>query len=306
MLQEMQKLYDETTHMLKHVSLHGIRWMASKRRAIKALVHNYPALCFFLNDVALTSIRCQWSNTTPSQNFVNLRVNHLDADGTTTRLRVSRVLPAADDEGLSTPLLDKFLLVSLNARRPCTVVYGKNELVTLLLGARLEELEGGENPEWDMYCTLRTLKLLYFLLDVTNVLQKLSLSFQEDDASPMSVRSHITGALKELRDIGSEGGGNLKYFESHYDSENNVFPFCGVAIEDPEDGERFFQKDRQELVSAITIYLGERFGPLLNDPIMNAVCTICDKYTWPHVDSGQYTGLKQFQYCMHISSISLP
>ena len=60
--------------MISFKSLHGIRWLASQTRAVRALLLNYKALCSFLETVALGKVGCDLTTLSPSSDFIGRRV----------------------------------------------------------------------------------------------------------------------------------------------------------------------------------------------------------------------------------------
>lgn len=78
----MYEALEEFDHVIKFVGIHGIRWMASKKRALQAFIHNLPAAVADLNYHALNSVGAQFNLCTDPGDLIGLKVDVPFAPGT--------------------------------------------------------------------------------------------------------------------------------------------------------------------------------------------------------------------------------
>jgi hypothetical protein len=57
------------TEIVKLVGLHGVRWLASQTRAVRALVRNYTVVVAALESIALTKVGLLLLTSSPSEIF---------------------------------------------------------------------------------------------------------------------------------------------------------------------------------------------------------------------------------------------
>ena len=157
----------------------------------------------------------------------------------------------------------------------------KDELVLALASSKEEAL--AKVPEWDLYLSLtqyRTVITLHFLHDLESILTFLSLAFQSEEITPSGVRHKIEDTYRQIDLMKITDGEALSEFHSKFDTETDSFG--GFNLEDSETGKENFELDRAEVLDCLSVYLHERFDPLLNSDILVFLRDSLEHRRWPH------------------------
>jgi len=311
-LRTMAKFLDASIVSL--VPIHGIRWLASQKRAIQALLRDFVPLVGHLQKVALDKVGCAYKTTTASSSFLNLKVDIL-INSQRKSGRVVRICKADSQEAHGTgngtvavELVDTFVvkLERTVSQRTCEEYSRtKDELVLDLASSKAKLLE--DVKEWDLFLALtqyRTVITLHFVHDLESTLTTLSLVFQSDDLTPSGVSEHIEEAYVQLGRMKTEHGQSLQEFYDKYDEATESY--MGFNMENAEDGEELFQFDRQELLDCTLAYLKGRFDPLLENGVLKAMRDSFEHRLWPSPDDSRFAnwGVESIEYlAKHFSGL---
>lgn len=144
----------------------------------------------------------------------------------------------------------------------------------------------------------QSIKLIYFLLDVTAVLSRLALTFQGEYLLVSQVEARIREAIQEIGQLVDCPGEYLQEFE-----ENFRESFNGVALKNLRVAESKFQSIREKICNRSQGVLTQRLD-LQSCPFAKA-CKVLDPAIWPqNQDELQTFGEEEIQVIFsHLKSI---
>lgn len=267
----------EQEPVLRFSGLHGIRWMASKHRALEILLRNYPPLVMHakanaLPDGSLTE------QSAPSL-FMGKRLSVLNSD-TSRMVKVAVTAVSADSVA---PLQQKFTLTYSNKQ---TSEHTKEEMVTLL-----NFHEGlTKNEDWQLYVALtqwEPLAMMHFGLDVEEQLKVLSLVFQTDNIAPTDVENAVGRMTTKVGSLLGTNGTHFAEFLSEYDAVQETWK--GISIEKDDGMEVSFNANRVLLVNSVLAHTAARFDSLFKNEIFIASKAL-EHRRWPVYDDAALRG----------------
>lgn len=121
------------------------------------------------------------------------------------------------------------------------------------------------------------LSFMFFMLDILDELQKLSLTFQKDEVAVSDVKNALERTRLSLTALLVRPGANLRKFEQSVNG--NVFETVTLNKRVNDDAELTNLKNR--VVNATSQYLGDRFDNFEQDPILSAA-HILEVRHWPN------------------------
>lgn len=144
----------------------------------------------------------------------------------------------------------------------------------------------------------QSIKLIYFLLDVTAVLSRLAFTFQGEYLLVSKVEARIKEAIQEIGQLVDSPGEYLQEFE-----ENFRESFNGVALKNLRVAESKFQSIREKICNRSQGILTQRLD-LQSRPFAKA-CKVLDLATWPqNHDELQAYGEEEIQVIFnHLKSV---
>ncbi|XP_011355168.1 PR domain-containing protein 11 isoform X3 [Pteropus vampyrus] len=120
----------------------------------------------------------------------------------------------------------------------------------------------------------QSVKLIYFLLDVTAVLSRLAYIFQGEYLLVSQVDDKIEEAIQEISRLADSPGEYLQEFE-----ENFRESFNGIAMKNLRVAEAKFQSIREKICQKTQVILAQRFDS--RSRIFVKACQVFDLATWP-------------------------
>ena len=129
------------------------------------------------------------------------------------------------------------------------------------------------------------MKFAHFMLDIQADLSRTSCVFQSNKIDGIEVCfSDIEAELLRLQlrlqaYADGERGTQELYFNENFKADDGTFE--GMPLEEIEDGEREFQKDRTELIAGYIRYTKQRFDKLVNNPVFKAAKVAFEQREWP-------------------------
>ena len=119
--------------------------------------------------------------------------------------------------------------------------------------------------------------LMFFMLDILDELQKLSLTFQKDEVAVSDVKNALERTRLSLTALLARPGANLRKFEQSVNG--SVFETVTLNKRVKDDAELTNLKNR--VVNATNHYLGNRFDSFEQDPVLSAA-HILEVRHWPN------------------------
>nr|XP_014584922.1 PR domain-containing protein 11 isoform X2 [Equus caballus]XP_014716744.1 PR domain-containing protein 11 isoform X2 [Equus asinus] len=120
----------------------------------------------------------------------------------------------------------------------------------------------------------QSIKLIYFLLDVTAVLSRLAYVFQGEYLLVSQVDDKIEEAIQEISRLADSPGEYLQEFE-----ENFRESFNGIAMKNLRVAEAKFQSIREKICQKTQVILAQRFDS--RSRIFVKACQVFDLASWP-------------------------
>ena len=262
----------EQDPILRFKGIHGIRWMASKKDALRVVLRNLIALILQTKREAMPA--GSLNEDSPPVSFKGKTLSVLNAGtGRMVRATVTSV-PAEGTE----PLAGDYVL-QYNDKR--TTTHTKEQLVTMLNFT--EELAATE--EWQLYVSLTQHELvmtMHFLYDLEHELAILSKVFQADNLAPTDIENAINRTEAQIKRLENEDGAALKSFLDEYDDDKETWRY--ISLEKQDGCDVSFNSTRRLLTSALVAQLRTNFGPLLKSPIF-AASKALEHRSWPVNDA---------------------
>ena len=248
-----------THHMTNGDSVVPVcRWMASKYRAINALLHNWEVTLVALEKNALTQVGCKHTSLTDPKQFLNLKFPHKveRGDGRVTTW-VAKVVGLVVEEGEAIDTTgNQKLLLKYNDRS--TDVMTVSAVVRFLVEGKLKDKQTGAStdcsakavaleclPSWQLYQKLtdfRTVITFHFMLDVDAELKILSKTFQMADVTLSDVIDCFESIQSKFELLKTTDGGKLREFWEKWDDTMETFK--NVHLLEYDDGLKAFKIDR--------------------------------------------------------------
>ncbi|XP_045146904.1 PR domain-containing protein 11 isoform X3 [Echinops telfairi] len=120
----------------------------------------------------------------------------------------------------------------------------------------------------------QSIKLIYFLLDVTAVLSRLAYVFQGEYLLVSQVDDRIEEAIQEVSRLADSPGEYLQEFE-----ENFRESFNGIATKNLRVAEAKFQSIREKICQKTQVILAQRFDS--RSRVFVKACQVFDLAAWP-------------------------
>ncbi|XP_038138092.1 zinc finger protein 862 [Cyprinodon tularosa] len=120
----------------------------------------------------------------------------------------------------------------------------------------------------------QSMKLIYFLLDIIAVLNRLALSFQGEHRLVSQVEAKIEDVIQEMVQLGNCPGGYLQEFEKNFKES-----FNGVALKNLHVADSKFQAIRKKICSRSQGVLIQRLH--LQSRSFTKACKVLDLDSWP-------------------------
>ena len=258
----------EQDPILRFKGIHGIRWMASKKDALRVVLRNLPALILQTKREAMPA--GSLNEDSPPGSFKGKVLRVLNDQ---TRRTVQATVKSVPAEGTE-PLAGDYVLQYSDKR---TTTHTKEQLVTMLNFT--EALAAKE--EWQLYVSLTQHELvmtMHFLYDVEHELAILSKVFQADNLAPTDIENAITRTEAQITRLENEDGAALKSFLDEYDDDKETWRY--ISLEKQGGFDTSFISTRRLLTSALVAQLRANFGPLLKSPIFVASKAL-EHRSWP-------------------------
>jgi len=287
-LKLMHGVLDVEEPLIKHVSTHGIRWMASKHRAIKALLRSYQSVQAYLEKEAYTKAGLNLTSNSPSADFVHRYVFVRGAEtGRISKYQVVGISKTCPTNNL----------VLLNRQTKNTLELTRAEVATYLASDRLAVLQGF--PEWELYLKLsdlRTLKIMVLLYDITSILSVLSMKFQRDGIALPEVPVHVNSAIAALEQLQRDLGSVEKEFDHELKVNPDALEYRGVVLERLGGyDEEVEQRDRELILGDLINSLRSRFDPFCENVVVKA-SAVFQPINWPPLDEIKKQGVSPAAY----------
>ncbi|XP_029412999.1 PR domain-containing protein 11 isoform X2 [Nannospalax galili] len=148
----------------------------------------------------------------------------------------------------------------------------------------------------------QSIKLIYFLLDVTAVLSRLAYIFQGEYLLVSQVDDKIEEAIQEISRLADSPGEYLQEFE-----ENFRESFNGIAMKNLRVAEAKFQSIREKICQKTQVILAQRFDSRSRNFVK--ACQVFDLAAWPRsseelVSFGQEDLIQIFDHLEAIPTFS--
>lgn len=244
-LKEMAKSIELSVVSLK--AIHGIRWLQSQQRAVRALARDWLPLVLYFEETALSAVGVGLTTLSPRDQFLEKRIT-LSVEGVDKK---GYIVECTSPEG-ARPCDEQFRIRLIGGRVNDSYILTKNEVIVRLAHAKLYELQ--RVPEWDAYTSLtqyRFVVTIHFLLDLEFELGQLSLAFQAQGVSPTDIRNGYERTLERVRRLKREDGQALQEFFREYDEVQESFK--GINLEDCDEGSAMFKQDREIILTATEV-----------------------------------------------------
>jgi len=118
---------------------------------------------------------------------------------------------------------------------------------------------------------------MFFMLDILDELQKLSLTFQKDEVAVSDVKNALERTRLSLTALLARPGANLRKFEQSV----NVTVFETVTLNKRVNDDAELTNLKNRVVNATNQYLGDRFDNFEQDPVLSAA-HILEVRHWPN------------------------
>jgi hypothetical protein len=274
--------------LLKFCKMHGMRWMASKYRAVKALLNNWHVTVVTLQSDAFREVGLHFTSLTNAKQFLTnppLKFPHLvQGDNGRQTTWVAKVIGVVDDGAE-----DAGAKVAGTAK--LKLLYSNRQTDEMSVGTIVQHLatHASENKKemladvhsWQLHQKLHSFRLLvtyHFMLDVDAELKSISETFQRVDVTLCDVVDSIEQMQDSFLRMKTENGGMLQQCYNSYDEREETY--LGLQLFDPENGKVEFDIDRQDLLDAYMLHANDRFGLFLGDPILKAA-RVFEQRRWP-------------------------
>ena len=267
---------DDKVKIHKWVGVHGIRWIASVNRCIKAFLCNVTAAAADVHRWAMLTIKFDLSLCSPSSDFLNCVVqktfsagsNILDRHGNVTDKVLTR---GKQYSGVVTEICppDKTVLEkNEHSGDFFKITYGrddseqvtKGELLSLLNKVHLPELEkvddkgNYKNFHWSLFNRLTSympIAVAHFMSDVHHKTKGLSEVMQKNGVPLADVDSKVHETCNELKLLLQIPGSVWSKFQSQFSQKDNTWLGLLLHDYDEEKIENFQQNVVMRTISSI-------------------------------------------------------
>lgn len=120
----------------------------------------------------------------------------------------------------------------------------------------------------------QSVKLIYFLLDITAVLSRLALTFQREHLLVSQVQTRMEEAILEMGQLVDGPGEYLQEFEDSFKDS-----FNGISLENLHVAESKFQYIREKICTRSQDVLSQRLDPQSRS--FTSACRVLDLSSWP-------------------------
>jgi hypothetical protein len=260
----------ENEPLLRFAKMHGIRWMASKRRAVATFLVAYVSVCIDLKVSALEAVKSKWTDLTVASDLLGqaVRVNG-------SRAKINKLV---SPQGTAL-MQEKFELLFSNKD---VAQFSRDEVILMLNEEKLDDLE--KQVDWQHFVALTQWRLcatFHLVSDVSYELERFSLACQRDNNSISDIRRSVDRVYVGLERMKHENGGSLRSFYENYDDETETF--MDLNMENVEDGKAAFESDRPLLLNSVITFVKAKFDVVLDHPVLRAAQAFEQKL-WPMHD----------------------
>ena len=296
------------------IGLHGIRWVASKVRALINIIKNLQMVNVDLHRKSVAKLpklefnECSLSLMSPAADFVGFKFEQ-DFGGDTFAAEVVSVKSVADPK--ETNDFDLFeIKYSDNEKRELSrndLIYFADQRPGRQEAWNAMDAKGKKRkiPERDLWLRLTNytnLAMLHHMYDTLVELRKLSLLMQKDQLIYQPLADGIKQAVRVAETSKSRDGPFLRKFKAELDDSigrQAEATFRHLPLHNHDDGENEFKELRTSISEQLTVYLKKRFDSITSEtsgiaawaPIFNASdwCTNSDSFV-AEDDSGDGFG----------------
>lgn len=281
-LEEVAKALD-ITDLLKVQGTHGIRWVASQRSTITALMRDLRAIIVDLELTAKRACGCEFTTLSDPASFL-WKKTKFDFEGMGSYTGQVRNF----NKG-SNATLDSFDVYFTNDRT--TVQYSRAEVVL----AFTDEARNGlaQHDCWILMTKLQQFRFVsftQFMLDVHDPLSQMSKSFQKKSGIISDIVDCLAEAIEQFDALLEKPGKHESAFIEAV-ADDNVF--CGTVLQGREASQEDLETDKKALLNALKVDSKARFLDVLENPVLKWFA-IFDHRSWPPSDKVGDTNLADY------------
>lgn len=258
--------------LLKINSTHGIRWAASTRNNLEALIRDLPVVAVDLEVRSKRDIGIDVSLLSPCESLVGKtfwQTFEHETNGRSTRWKAKVVDVDKGESGNS-----HASIFTVKYSDHSTMTMSKAELVQLLT-QHDERL--ARDSRWILrgkITSARFVAFSCFMLDVHNIMAVLSLTFQKNSLIISDIAKHVSKALARVKKLESEPGEHEGLFRQLVAANGNAYMFHTCQLHDQDEAEAEFKEDRSKVVIRQS-----------QQSYKSASCLLSDRSKWPHNDN---------------------